>query len=121
MTGPHGERPDNPIANAVTSSIGFKIEMDFVVRHDHEVGQWVAFSPVLDLYSQGDTKEEALRNIHEAVSLFLGTCYEQGTLNQVLRERGFQQAGPEPADPYTIPLTTNEAQGKYAEAAASQL
>ena len=103
------------------SSIGFKIEMDFIVRHDQEVDQWVAFSPVLDLYSQGDTKAEALQNVHEAVSLFLGTCYEQGTLNQVLQERGFQRSGSDQADPYTIPLTAHEAPTEYAEAASPQL
>lgn len=100
--------------------IRFEIEMDFVVKRDKEVEQWVAFSPALDLYSQGDTKEEALRNIHEAVSLFLGTCYEQGTLNAVLMERGFR-AGTDQADPYTIPLTAHEAPREYAEATSSQL
>ena len=100
---------------AETGSVRFEIEMDFVVKHDPEVEQWVAFNSALDLYSQGDTREDALRNIHEAVSLFLGTCYERGILNQVLRERGFQRGGTEPADPYTIPLTAHESPHEYAE------
>ena len=37
-------------------------------------------------WSQGETKEQAIFNIHEAVSLFLGACYEIGTLNQVLHD-----------------------------------
>ena len=65
-------------------SVGFNISIQLEISYDEEVKQWVSCCPVLDLYSQGDTKEQAIENIHEAVSLFLGTCYELGTLNQVL-------------------------------------
>lgn len=57
------------------------------VWYDEEVGQYVSVCPALDLYSQGDTEAQAISNIQEAVSLFLETCYELGTLNQVLQAR----------------------------------
>ena len=59
--------------------VDFKISTHVGARYDEETKQWVSVCPVLDLYSQGDTEEQAIFNIHEAVSLFLGTCYEIGT------------------------------------------
>ncbi len=100
--------------------VDFKISTPVGVRYDEEIKQWVSVCPVLDLYSQGDTEEQAIFNIHEAVSLFLGTCYEIGTLNQVLQERGFHRERGRQADPYTIPLTADEEQGAYAEATSAQ-
>ena len=90
--------------------IDFRISTQVGVRYDEETKQWVSVCPVLDLYSQGDTEEQAICNIHEAVSLFLGTCYEIGTLNQVLQERGFHRAEGRRTDPFTIPLTADEEQ-----------
>ena len=101
--------------------IDFKISTQVGVRYDEEAKQWVSVCPVLDLYSQGDTEEQAICNIHEAVSLFLGTCYEIGTLNQVLQERGFHRAEGRRTDPFTIPLTADEGQGEFAEATSSKL
>ena len=51
---------------------------------------------------------EPLNNIHEAASLFLGTWYEIGTLNQVLQERGVHRDRGRQADPYTISLTADD-------------
>jgi len=53
-------------------------------------GKWFYSScEVLDVHSQGKTKKEASNNLIEALQLFLETCYEEGTFEQVLRERGF--------------------------------
>ena len=84
-------------------SVDFKITAQAGVWYDEEVGQYVSACPALDLYSQGDTEDQAISNIQEAGSLFLETCYELGTLNQVLQERGFRREGQ--ADRSTIPLT----------------
>jgi predicted RNase H-like HicB family nuclease len=50
---------------------------------------FVAQCPALDLFSQGDTRSEAKENMKEAAGLFLISCIERGTLNQVLKECGF--------------------------------
>jgi predicted RNase H-like HicB family nuclease len=56
---------------------------------------YVASCPVLDVFSQGETEKEAIDNLSEALSLFLISCLERGTLEQVLRECGFNDVSPE--------------------------
>lgn len=46
-----------------------KSKFTAVLRREED--QYVAFTPDLDIASQGDTTEEALSNLREAVSLFL--------------------------------------------------
>ena len=43
-----------------------------------------------DVHSQGYTEAEARKNIEEAVRLFITSCFERGTLEDVLKECGFQ-------------------------------
>ncbi|MEI7589875.1 MAG: type II toxin-antitoxin system HicB family antitoxin [Deltaproteobacteria bacterium] len=50
---------------------------------------YVASCPALDVASQGETIKKAKDNLSEAVSLFLISCLERGTLEQVLRACGF--------------------------------
>ena len=50
---------------------------------------YVAKCPVLDVSSQGDNEKKAKDNLIEALSLFLFTCFENGTLDAVLKECGF--------------------------------
>ena len=53
-------------------------------------GDWyVSYCPPLDVYSQGKTKEEAIKNLIEASILFIESCFKRGTLNVVLNELGF--------------------------------
>ena len=54
-----------------------------------EDGQFVAYCEPLDLASQGDTPEQAHSRLGEAVRLFIDSCFERGTLEQVLSERQF--------------------------------
>jgi hypothetical protein len=51
--------------------------------------EFVSHCPLLDVYSQGDTKEMALQHLSEAIELFLVTCHEMGTLHQMMGECGF--------------------------------
>nr|VFK61932.1 MAG: Uncharacterised protein family (UPF0150) [Candidatus Kentron sp. UNK]VFK70057.1 MAG: Uncharacterised protein family (UPF0150) [Candidatus Kentron sp. UNK] len=39
-----------------------------------------------DVHSQGATRQEAIRNIEEALRFFIESCLERGTLEQVFRE-----------------------------------
>ena len=50
---------------------------------------YVSCCPVLDVWSQGETKTEAKENLREALQLFLIDCFERGTLDKVLKESGF--------------------------------
>jgi hypothetical protein len=47
----------------------------------------------LDVYSQGETEAKALENLIEAIQMFLRSCFERGTLDQVLKDSGFRPAG----------------------------
>lgn len=57
-------------------------------------GKWFYSScPLLDVHSQGRTKRESLKNLREAVSLFVESCYKRGTLGKVLLASGFIPGG----------------------------
>ena len=45
----------------------------------------------LDIYSQGDTRRDAVTNLLEAVQLFVESCIERGTLRAVLADLGTKQ------------------------------
>ena len=56
-------------------------------------GKWYVLScPSLDVHSQGRTKEEARKNLVDALLFFLESCCERRTLDEVLREAGFVPA-----------------------------
>jgi len=50
--------------------------------------------PAFDVCTQGETKSIAKKNLVEALSLFLISCFERGTLFDVLRENGFKPYSP---------------------------
>lgn len=61
--------------------------------------KWVVAScPILDVHSQGNTEKKARNNLIEALSLFLVSCFDRGSLDTVLKQCGFkaihQQAAP---------------------------
>jgi predicted RNase H-like HicB family nuclease len=56
-------------------------------------GKWfISSCSLLDVHSQGHTREQAERNLKDALATFLLSCYERGTLETVLREAGFVPA-----------------------------
>ena len=70
---------------------------------------YVSYCPVLDVYSQGYTEEEAVKNLHEALSLFLLNCFERGVLEDVMKQSGFvpakgTHAAPEEKCTLEVPL-----------------
>src|SRR5437867_11651143 len=77
-------------------------------------GKWyVSSCPLLDVHSQGRTEQEAKHNLIEALVEFLLSCFERGTLNELLREAGCvpvaeapRHAAPVPrgAQPVRVPL-----------------
>ena len=74
----------------ITQRVQFTMSLPMAVRHE---GMWYYSScPVLDVHSQGVTEQEATDNLVEALQLFLETAFEQGTLQEVLRQQGFEPA-----------------------------
>jgi len=56
-------------------------------------GKWfISSCTLLDVHSQGHTREQAERNLKDALATFLLSCYERGTLETVLHEAGFVPA-----------------------------
>lgn len=66
-----------------------KIEMQLHAQTKQEGDWFIARVPDLDIYTQGHTEEEALSNLTEALQLFVESCFEQGTLEQVFRDCGY--------------------------------
>ncbi len=66
----------------------FELNVQITVKRKN--GVFVSYCPAFDLYSQGDTKKEAAKNIFEAVKLFINTSFERGNLDAVLKECGFK-------------------------------
>jgi len=51
---------------------------------------YVTHCPIVDVYSQGETEAKAVKNLTEAISLFLVSCLERGTLEGVMKACGAQ-------------------------------
>lgn len=69
-----------------------KVELEFKLpmRIVKKKKWFLASCPVLDVFTQGDTREKARDNLIEALTLFLTSCIEMGTLNKVLNQCGFK-------------------------------
>ena len=69
-----------------SQQIGVEFRLPAKIR---KKGRWyVSSCPPLDVHSQGHTKEEARRNLIDALVFFLESCFERGTLEEVLRDEG---------------------------------
>jgi predicted RNase H-like HicB family nuclease len=68
-------------------TLAFSAKLPYTVA---KKGKWfVSSCPVLDVHSQGKTEKKAKENLVEALFLFLTSCLERNTLDEVLRECGF--------------------------------
>ncbi len=67
-----------------------EIEFDSIIFKEQEA--FVAYSPKLDISSCGSTVEEARRNLKTAVRLFLEEAEKIGSLEDILREAGYEKA-----------------------------
>ena len=52
-----------------------------------EGNQYSSWCPELDIASCGDSPEAAIKNLGDALELYLSTLEEEGELNKVLKER----------------------------------
>jgi predicted RNase H-like HicB family nuclease len=68
------------------------MKISYTVQIWQEDGQFVAHAMPLDVASCGATADEARRAVDEAVSLFLATASEHGTLDVVLEDAGYRRS-----------------------------
>lgn len=67
----------------------FQIEFDGIVFKEGET--FIAYSPKLDVSSCGNTVDEARTNLKTAIKLFLEEAAKIGTLEDILKESGYEQ------------------------------
>lgn len=79
------------------AKVRFEVQVP-VKLFEGENGVIVAHCPVFDVSSQGCTEKEARKNIADALTGFLVTCYEMGTLDEVMKACGFEIAADESDD-----------------------
>ncbi len=84
--------------------VTFTVQLPFRIKKDE--GWFVSCCPVLDVYSQGKTEKKAIENLREAISLFLLSCFEAGTLDEVLKECGLQPMSPKSTKKPRVPRKT---------------
>src|SRR6266436_2462643 len=70
------------------------MEIQFTTRIFKEGRSYVAHALELDVSSCGGTKEKALKNLKEAVRLFMEEAEKMGTLKQILEEAGYSKSNP---------------------------
>jgi predicted RNase H-like HicB family nuclease len=68
-----------------------KIHVEYTVQIWKEGNQYVAHAMPLDVMSAGATPDAARTALDEAVHLFLMTATDMGTLDDILREAGYDQ------------------------------
>lgn len=71
--------------------INIKVKVLVNVRPDDEAGVFVSHCPVLNVYSQGESEEEAKEAIQEAIQLKLAIAYRFDRLHQILTRSGFSR------------------------------
>lgn len=78
------------------------MEIQFTTRIFKEGRTYVAHALELDVSSCGGSKGKAIKNLKEAVRLFLEEAEKLGTLEQILEEAGFTKHKQKIASPKFI-------------------
>ena len=78
------------------NTIYIKASLDGEIYKDGETGWYVSQCPALAVCSQGGDRKEARKNLIEATELVLETCFESGTLFEVLRDCGYYLSHQQP-------------------------
>lgn len=74
----------------MTNQFAVCVRLRGVVRQEEDA--WIAGFPRLDVYSQGNSAEEAKVNASAALRLWVDSCIDRGTLADALRELGWHRA-----------------------------
>jgi predicted RNase H-like HicB family nuclease len=78
------------------------MEIQLTTRVFKEGRAFVAHALELDVSSCGSSKEKALKNLKEAVRLFLEEAEKMDTLDQILQEAGYSKTKQKIASPRFI-------------------
>ena len=70
---------------------GNRMRVDYTVQIWREGAQFVAQAMPIDVVSAGSTPEQARAALDEAVSLFLSTAQQMGTLPEILEECSYER------------------------------
>lgn len=70
---------------------GIELKVNLPVDFLREGNKFIAYSPALDIATCGDSFEEAKKRFEELVSLFFEELLRKGTLEEVLREYGWEK------------------------------
>lgn len=100
-----------------------KFEISLRASVEKEGAWYIASCPALDVHSQGKTERKALRNLYEALRLFIESCWERGTLDAVLKNEGFKKKSVSRSTasrtlPHTVSIPLVLASGQHAPAHA---
>ena len=68
------------------------MRVEFTANLFREGEQFVAHAPELDVSSCGATRDEARKNLDEAVRLFIDDAASSGTLDSILEECGYTRS-----------------------------
>jgi predicted RNase H-like HicB family nuclease len=66
------------VSLSMTSKSTSKVEYSVVLHEAEEGGYWVEVPALPGCYSQGESREEALANVREAIELYVETLQERG-------------------------------------------
>jgi len=69
-------------------SLQMSFKLPFSLSDDD--GMVVSHCPILDVHSQGETEDEAVTNLIEAIQIFIESCILHGSIESVLRDCGFE-------------------------------
>lgn len=107
------------MTDEVTAVVHFSIRFPTAFAKE-EGGRVVALCLPLDVMSQGATEQEARSNLAEAVQLFIESCFERGTLEQVLKECGgkIERQGPVKPDWFEVKVPLSLVAQQHAETRA---
>jgi predicted RNase H-like HicB family nuclease len=77
----------------VADTVEIRLNFNCTVKQETKQ-RWVAGCQLLDVYSQGKTRDEAKKNLKEALFAWVESCLERGTLDEALRQCGLQKIRP---------------------------
>lgn len=82
-------------------SISFNIPVQIIKEKEG----FIAYTPALELCSQGDTYKEAQKMLEESVSIFFEEIIEKGTLEEVLQSCGWEKVKKEWKPPERVVIS----------------
>ena len=90
-----------------------QIQMEIPVIVLREADQFVAYSPVLELCTSGESVEDAQKNFEEIVAIFFDEIIEAGTLDEVLSDLNWKKEDDHWMPPEIIAQSTQSVRVRF--------